>query len=156
LESLVTISQYVQLLETELHVTLGTRYLSLVVKGDVLPVLAQRALSRYAATVVAFLKTGLDAELPEVFSPDELSHLGFARMATGVWSFPDGDDAGDRILAGLDALDPQRQRAIDQHGRTSRSLPITLTPASAAAGHYSYVLHRGSNYDPLPFDIHQE
>jgi hypothetical protein len=153
-ENAVNVSAYIALLES-VGARFGTRYLTLKVMGDVLPVEAMTALARYAPAVVAFLKSGIDGPLPDVWSDIELTSKGFGRIATGAMVFPDGDDAGDRVLAGIERLTPSRQRALDQRS-VSRSLPLTLTPASAASGHYTYSRARGQQYDNLPFEIFQE
>ncbi len=151
----MTVSEYVALVEAELHVRLGTRYSQLVIKGDDLPPDARRALTRYADQVVEFFHTGIDAPLADVYTDQELHNLGLGKLETGRWTHPLGDEMADRILSGVEPLDAARQKELLRGHAPSKLQPIDLHPLNAA-GHFTYSLQRGQRYADLPFDTERE
>ena len=77
---------------------------------------ARQALAGYAPQLVQYFTTGVDRELHVGRMKDELESLGFIYLEdAGVFAHLDGDDAGDRILAGI--VSSEVARAETQHRR---------------------------------------
>jgi hypothetical protein len=114
----MTASRYVQIVEEQLETLLGLDAKGglLVVSESRLPRAARQALAGYAPQLVQYFQTGIDRELHPGRMQDELESLGFVFLEdAGVYSHLDGDDVGDRILAGIISGDTARAQV--QAGR---------------------------------------
>jgi hypothetical protein len=101
--ALVTASRYVQIVEEQLNTLLGVNAEGglLIVSERPLPQDARHVLAGYAPQLVQYFQTGIDRDLHVGRMHDELESLGFIQLETGDYCHVDGNDVGDRILAGI-------------------------------------------------------
>jgi hypothetical protein len=89
----------------------------LVLRPDSLTPHDRRVVRHHAPELVAALH-GENRPLRPAIDFDRYSALGFVRIPeTGAWTHPEGDEVGDRILAGLVDFDVAEHDATDRRRR---------------------------------------
>jgi hypothetical protein len=139
-----------------------TRGVVFVVQGEELLVLQPEGLTPQDRRVVKHhqreLVTALQGEdrpLRPAVGIDRYPALGFVRIPeTGAWAHPEGDDVGDRILAGLVDFDVAERDATERR-RRAVALPYPrredATVTVVHPGFVTWTERKGQNVrDPFP------
>ena len=115
-------SRYVEIIEEQLQTLVGIDADGglMIVSNTKLPREAQQTLAGYAPQLVEYLRTGIDRELDIRLMQSELRSFGFIQLVTGAWTHPEGEDVGDRIIAGIVSAAAARDEAKERERRWKR------------------------------------
>ena len=120
----MTVSQYVQLIETKHQTLLGLDDDQLLVVSNArLPRSVALALVGLAPQLVRYFQSGVDRDLSITLRERELKALGLIRIGYDRrLTHPDGDEIADQIIAGVLDHDDAERDTLDRNRRTSQFL----------------------------------
>lgn len=147
----MTASSYVSLLTTRYGVTFGIAKTRLVfVSEQPLPESVRVALRQFAALVLTFLATGMDADLTAEMNRRELEDLGLLRLKNGRFTHPEGDDAALDILAGVVTPEQAREDALARRVDPHRLPPkVKVQAVEVHSGFYKWTEPKGARAVPV-------